>query len=111
MLWRISTSERLCQEAPVPIVDIRQSIYVPGAAANTAVNLRSLGAQAAFFSVIGGDEAGSRLIQSLEERGVSGEHLLRTANRQTLTKQRILAGSQMLVRFDQGSTSPLDSDE
>lgn len=103
------TSERLCQEAPVPVVDIRESIYRPGGAANTAVNLRGLGAQVVFLSAIGEDEAGRRLIQALEEHGVSSEHLLRVPARKTLAKQRIIAGHQVVVRFDQGSTSPLEA--
>jgi D-beta-D-heptose 7-phosphate kinase/D-beta-D-heptose 1-phosphate adenosyltransferase len=104
------TSERLCQEAPVPVVDIHESVYVPGGAANTAVNVRSLGAQVAFLSVIGKDDAGAKLVSALKECRVSGEYILSTPERQTLAKQRILAGSQIVVRFDQGSTSPMPAD-
>lgn len=104
------TSERLSQEAPVPIVDIGERNYLPGGAANTAINLRSLGARVEFLGAIGDDEAGSMLIQSLEERQVSGAHVIRVPGRLTLSKQRILAGSQILLRFDQGSTGPLDSE-
>ena len=104
------TSERLSQEAPVPVVDVRESSYVPGGAANAAINLRSLGTEVIFLSAIGEDEAGSRLVHALEERGVSGEHLVRVPGRGTLAKQRIVAASQIVVRFDQGSGSPLDSE-
>jgi D-beta-D-heptose 7-phosphate kinase/D-beta-D-heptose 1-phosphate adenosyltransferase len=102
------TSERLCQEAPVPIVDVQESVYMPGGAANTVVNLSSLGAKVTFLSVIGNDDAGRRLLESLRARRISTNDILITANRITLAKQRILAGSQILVRFDQGSSSPLD---
>lgn len=104
------TSQRLCQEAPVPIVDIQESVFVPGGAANAAVNLRSLGAQVKFLSVIGRDYEGSILLKSLEEHGISPETILSTSSRKTLAKQRILSGPQVVVRFDQGSTSPLDID-
>jgi D-beta-D-heptose 7-phosphate kinase/D-beta-D-heptose 1-phosphate adenosyltransferase len=104
------TSERLCQEAPVPVIDIRESVYVPGGAANTAVNLRSLGAQVVFLSVIGKDDAGAKLLKALQERQVSGEYILSTPKRETLAKQRVLAGSQIVVRFDQGSTSPMPAE-
>jgi D-beta-D-heptose 7-phosphate kinase / D-beta-D-heptose 1-phosphate adenosyltransferase len=104
------TSERLCQEAPVPVVDIRETVHVPGGAANTAVNLHALGAQVMFLSAIGEDEAGQRLVQALEAKQVSTAHLLRIPGRDTLAKQRILSGSQIVVRFDQGTTSPLDGE-
>ncbi len=104
------TSERLCQEAPVPVVDVYETVHVPGGAANSAVNLRSLGAQVLFLSAIGDDEAGSRLEKALEERQVSVSDLLRVPGRETLAKQRILSGSQIVVRFDQGSTVSLDGE-
>src|SRR5215213_2095475 len=90
------TSERLCQEAPVPIVDIHETVYLPGGAANTVGNLSSLGAQATLLSVIGDDESGFRLLQTLEHRHIVTEHILSTPNRNTLAKQRILAGSQIV---------------
>ncbi len=103
------TSERLCQEAPVPVVDIQQTVHVPGGAANTAVNLSSLGAQVLFLSAIGEDGAGSKLRKVLEDKQVSS-HLLPVPGRSTLAKQRILSGSQIVVRFDQGSTAPLEGE-
>ena len=102
------TSERLCQEAPVPIVDIHESRHVPGGAANTAVNLRSLGAKVSFLAAIVNDEMGTKLLDSLAEKQVSTVHLVHAPGRRTLTKQRILSDSQVVVRFDQGSTTPLD---
>jgi D-beta-D-heptose 7-phosphate kinase/D-beta-D-heptose 1-phosphate adenosyltransferase len=104
------TSERLCQEAPVPIVDIHETLYMPGGAANTVVNLRSLGADVTFLSVIGNDEMGSQLVQALDRQKISKNHILQVAGRTTLAKQRILSGSQMVVRFDQGSSQPLDAE-
>ncbi|MGE5462976.1 MAG: bifunctional heptose 7-phosphate kinase/heptose 1-phosphate adenyltransferase, partial [Syntrophothermus sp.] len=102
------TSERLCQEAPVPVVDIHHTVHVPGGAANTAVNLRGLGAQVLFLSAVGEDETSSKLEKDLEEKEVSAAHLLHVSGRDTLAKQRILSGSQIIVRFDQGTPAPLD---
>ena len=104
------TSSRLNREAPVPIVDIQERVHVPGGAANTAVNLRSLGARVEFLSVVGDDDEGRQLRRSLETSGVSAEYLLVQEGRATLSKQRVSAGSQMIVRFDQGSTGPVDAD-
>jgi D-beta-D-heptose 7-phosphate kinase/D-beta-D-heptose 1-phosphate adenosyltransferase len=102
-------SDRLCPEAPVPVVNLTNRLYVPGGAANTAVNVRSLGGQVQFFSVVGDDWEGARLRQALEERGVSTKYILTDPSRQTLAKQRVTAASQLLVRFDSGSTDAIDS--
>ena len=100
------TSNRLCQEAPVPVVDISDRRDVPGGAANTAANVSSLGAKAVFLSVVGDDNEGDRLKQILRQRGIATEYLL-TASRTTLAKQRVLAASQLIIRFDQGSTEAI----
>lgn len=42
-------SNRLCREAPVPVVDVTNKEYIPGGAANTAVNVQSLGANVTFL--------------------------------------------------------------
>ena len=47
-------TDRLCREAPVPIVDVGQCVEAPGGAANTAVNARALGARVTLLSVIAG---------------------------------------------------------
>src|ERR1051326_3821474 len=101
-------AQRLCREAPVPVVAIKERTYVPGGAANTAVNLHTLGAQVKFLSVVGDDAEGHELLHALEEHGVSTEYIIVVPQRETLSKQRILATAQILVRFDQGSTEPLN---
>jgi D-beta-D-heptose 7-phosphate kinase / D-beta-D-heptose 1-phosphate adenosyltransferase len=101
------TTKRLCREAPVPVVSITHREYVPGGAANAAVNVANLGAEVAFLSVIGRDQEGDLLLKALEERGVSTATVLRDPARVTLSKNRIVAASQMVVRYDQGSIEAL----
>ncbi|MBF2048072.1 MAG: D-glycero-beta-D-manno-heptose 1-phosphate adenylyltransferase [Elainella sp. C42_A2020_010] len=100
-------ANRLCREAPAPVVAVNQRQDVPGGAANTAANLASLGARTQLLSVIGADLEGERLRQALEHRGVSTALLISSEERQTLAKQRVMADSQILVRLDQGSTGPI----
>lgn len=102
-------ASRLCPEGPVPVVNVTHRQEAPGGAANTAVNVNSLGAQVTFLSVVGDDWEGALLQQVLEKRGVSRKYILAQPNRRTLTKQRVTAASQLLVRFDQGSTDAIDS--
>ena len=99
---------RFCPEAPAPIVTLSRRHDLPGGAANTAVNAQSLGGEATFLSVVGPDGEGQILRQALAERGLSLEHLLIDPTRRTLLKQRVAAGSQLLLRLDQGSTQALE---
>jgi D-beta-D-heptose 7-phosphate kinase/D-beta-D-heptose 1-phosphate adenosyltransferase len=101
------TADHLCREAPVPVVALEGTSDAPGGAANTAVNVAGLGAQVVFLSVTGADTAGLKLAEALAERGVPTDGLLSDSSRQTLRKERIFAGTQLLLRLDQGSTEPL----
>ena len=100
-------TERLCREAPVPIVDVAWRVDAPGGAANTAVNVRSLGAEVTLLSVVGADGEAEALRRALAEHGVAAAGLVDDPSRRTLAKQRLVAGGHLLVRFDQGSTGPL----
>ncbi len=98
----------LCREAPVPIVAVNRRVDVPGGAANAAANIRGLGGQATLLTAIGDDAEGATLRRALDDCGVATAHVLGRAARQTLAKHRVIAASQILVRFDQGSTGPVD---
>ena len=96
--------DRLCREAPVPIVTVRHRADAPGGAANTAVNVTALGARVRLLSVVGQDHEADALRLTLAQAGVGTSGIIGEAGRQTLAKQRVVAGGQLVVRFDQGST-------
>ncbi|MDQ4075781.1 MAG: D-glycero-beta-D-manno-heptose 1-phosphate adenylyltransferase [Chloroflexota bacterium] len=102
------STDRLCREAPVPVVSVAEQKDAPGGAANTAANIYALGGRVHFLSVIGADAEGERLRRALTVRGVSTEHLLTHPSRRTLAKHRVVADGQILVRFDQGNTDDVD---
>ncbi len=110
MLDRYSTGrgKRLSVEAPVPIVDNCTTLNFAGAAANTALNLRALGCQVSFVSVVGDDADATALSDILSQHDVNMRHLQQTASRRTLSKHRIFAGDHMLARVDHGTTSLLE---
>ena len=99
--------QRVCREAPCPLVDVIDRKEAAGGAANTALNVRSMGAQVAFLSVIGDDEEGKRLRGILAESGVGLDHLLAGKGRATLVKNRITSRSRIVLRFDQGTTADI----
>ncbi len=101
-------AHQICREAPAPVVRVASRSFAPGGAANVVVNTQALGGRATLLGVIGDDPEGQHLAELLEQRGVSTEHLLRQEGRQTLAKRRVMAGAHLVVRFDEGSTEPID---
>lgn len=98
------TSRRLSPEAPVPVVDIEERTSCLGGAANTACNLRALGAAVDYCSVTGNDKEGKEAVQLLKSNGVSIRGLMKEAGRKTITKTRIIAGAHVITRLDEGTT-------
>jgi D-beta-D-heptose 7-phosphate kinase / D-beta-D-heptose 1-phosphate adenosyltransferase len=99
-------AERISPEGPVPVVTSTTKTRYPGGATNAAANVAALGGQARCLSVIGADESGTALKAELEDRGVEAD-LIVDPERATLTKLRILADGQYVVRFDEGMAQPL----
>ncbi|MGH2449203.1 MAG: D-glycero-beta-D-manno-heptose 1-phosphate adenylyltransferase [Chloroflexota bacterium] len=101
---------RLCAEGPVPVVRRTSENRVPGGAANTAANLRALGAEVTFVGVVGDDLPGAMLRDALQQRGIATEGLAADPAVSTLHKIRIQADGQYVVRFDSGLTSASQSE-
>lgn len=101
------TATRLSPEGPVPVVKAQRKVFLPGGAANTAVNVKSLGAHVDLLSVIGCDITAELLKRALLKRGVGVEHLIEDRKRCTTNKLRIIADSQYLARFDEEDISDL----
>ena len=108
-LWGRST--RLSPEAPVPIVNVVKSETRLGGAANVALNVQALGATPLLCSVIGDDQCGADFIRMLEEKQLTAEGIVKSPERVTTTKQRIIAGNQQLLRIDSEHDSELTAFE
>jgi D-beta-D-heptose 7-phosphate kinase / D-beta-D-heptose 1-phosphate adenosyltransferase len=91
--------DRISPEAPVPIVHATLRSQQPGGAANVAMNLAGLGAQATVIGFTGDDEDGASLTRLLNTGGVNAD-LIAVAGMPTTSKLRILGGSQQMVRLD-----------
>ncbi len=92
--------ERISPEAPVPVVTVDRRELRLGGAGNVLLNVQALGAEAIICSVIGTDEPGDRLVGELCDRGLNCDGLIRSAERITTIKERIIASSQQIVRVD-----------
>ena len=90
---------RISPEAPVPVVNMRATDQRPGGAANVALNVAALGAQACLAAIVGADERATTLGTLLERRGVRCA-LVRAPGVPTIHKLRVLARNQQLIRLD-----------
>ncbi len=98
--WWSGSIERLCREAPAPVVDVHTRESVPGGAANTAMNLAALGARVSVAGIIGTDDAGVDLRSQLVAAGIDVSHLHSHPDMVTTTKIRISSGGQVMLRID-----------
>ncbi len=104
-VWLSGACQRVSREGPAAVVDVERSTAHPGAAANTAANLAALGAHTQLVTVIGDDEVAAALLHALQRHGVSTDQVLTVAGR-TASKNRVVAGDRVLVRFDEKADHP-----
>jgi len=99
------TISRVSREAPVFILRHDDTQTLPGAAANAAVNVASLGGNVILIGVAGNDANGELLLTSLRDCGVNTESVAIAPAFSTTTKVRVLAGQhyaarQQVIRID-----------
>lgn len=105
---------RVSREAPVLILEYDSTEIVPGGAGNAANNVAALGGTAISIGVVGDDEPGRRLLESMRER-IDVRNVLTHASLATPTKTRILAGGvhsakQQVVRVDRAPRQTIPED-
>ncbi|WP_027848345.1 bifunctional D-glycero-beta-D-manno-heptose-7-phosphate kinase/D-glycero-beta-D-manno-heptose 1-phosphate adenylyltransferase HldE [Marinospirillum minutulum] len=96
--WQGATT-RISPEAPVPVVRVQSQDDRPGGAANVALNLVSLGANAGLAGIVGRDDNARILDSRLEQLGVK-TFFDRSDSQPTVTKVRIMSRNQQLIRLD-----------
>lgn len=107
-LW--GAVNRISPEAPVPVVDVRRRSCCPGGAANVIRNLATLHGHAKAFGIVGNDAAGREVISLLKEYGSDVSGIIRSNDRRTTEKCRVVAGAQQLLRADFEDTAPIPED-
>ncbi len=102
--------DRISPEAPVPVVRVEEERWAVGGAANVAANVAALGAVCDVVGVVGDDAGGRRLTEALEGFGTRIGGVVVSPTRPTTVKTRILARSQLVVRFDREVDDDVDDD-
>lgn len=99
---------RISPEAPVPIVAVSKKENRLGGAANVALNIQAMGANAILCSVVGNDESGKLFSALLKKQKLSSEGILRSKNRVTTVKTRVIGSNHQMLRVDEENDSPVD---
>lgn len=99
--------DRISPEAPVPVVAVSSKEQRIGGAGNVALNIRSLGAKVSMLSVIGKDDDGEQLSALLQDAGISTKYLVKSQDRITTNKIRIISRNQHMMRLDAEITADM----
>lgn len=97
---------RISPEAPVPVLEVRNTDIRLGGAANAAANIAALGGAATLVAVVGKDDTANTLAERLAQHAINGR-LVADADRPTSKKTRIVAQQQQIVRVDQEKRAPI----
>ena len=90
--------DRVSPEAPVPVLKPSGEEIRLGGAANVALNLSSLGSNATIIGVTGKDASSTQVIKLLQKNNI--KQALSKSDHPTISKLRILASQQQLIRID-----------
>lgn len=100
--------DRISPEAPVPVVAVNKKENRLGGAANVALNLVSLGAKPILCSVIGDDKDGHEMIALLDQSNIGTNGIVKSSERITTVKTRVIAQNHQMLRIDSEITKQLN---
>jgi rfaE bifunctional protein kinase chain/domain len=102
---------RISPEAPVPIVEVTREEFYPGGAANVARNISPFSPNTHLMGRVGKDMAADKLRELLIEDKVDPAPLLVHPTLPTISKARVSARQQQIVRVDREKLLPLTDAE
>lgn len=103
--------ERISPEAPVPIVSVTEKFSRLGGAANVAQNLKALNAEPILCSVIGNDDKSKDLLELMREQNMNISGIVKSSERITTRKVRIISNNAQMLRVDTEDTFDLTEKE
>ncbi|MBU0474278.1 MAG: D-glycero-beta-D-manno-heptose-7-phosphate kinase [Bacteroidetes bacterium] len=101
---------RISPEAPVPIVEIDNEFFRFGGAANVALNVAKLGANAIPFGLLGDDDSSVIFKNLILTENMTADFLLQDSSRPTTTKTRVISSDQQIVRIDKESKNKISNE-
>lgn len=103
--------ERISPEAPVPIVAVTETFSRLGGAANVAQNLKTLGSEPILCSIVGNDEKANELLNAMTEQNMIVDGIIKSDERITTRKVRIISNNAQMLRVDTEDTFDLTEKE
>lgn len=103
--------DRISPEAPVPIVAVKKREDRLGGAANVALNVKALGANAVLCAVIGNDASGNLFLELLRAQGMSTQGIVMSEQRSTTVKTRVIGNQYQMLRVDEETDSEAKASE
>ncbi|WP_157154829.1 D-glycero-beta-D-manno-heptose-7-phosphate kinase [Brachyspira murdochii] len=105
---------RISPEAPVPVLHVNHEENYLGGAGNVARNIAALigdnnNDSIFMIGVIGKDNSADTIIKSMNKANISTKGIVEDDSRDTITKTRIVANTQQIVRIDNESTEPFSA--
>ena len=108
-LW--GNVDRISPEAPVPIVAVNRRESRLGGAANVALNIQAMGAKPIMCTVLGNDEKSNEFVDLMKAANMNTAGVIKSDERVTTVKFRILGNNVQLLRVDEEITSPLSEND
>jgi len=102
---------RISPEAPVPIVAVEKEEVYSGGAANVARNLVPFAREVHMAGQVGRDPDGELLLELLSAGGIDTAGVLCSQRYETITKTRVVARKQQVVRFDRERIRTITNDQ
>lgn len=105
---------RISPEAPVPVLHVNHEENYLGGAGNVARNISALISKNSnenmfLIGVIGKDKSADIITDSMNYSNISASGIVVDDSRCTITKTRIVAGTQQIVRIDEEDTKPFSN--
>lgn len=92
--------ERICQEAPVPVISVNKKSVCPGGAGNVSINLAQANIPVSLLTVIGNDFDSVNLLKILNKQNIDTSMSITLPEWKINKKTRYVSNNYILLRVD-----------
>ncbi len=100
---------RISPEAPVAVLNLKNTREVLGGAGNTVANISALGPKVYYLGIVGKDTNGLKIANLLKKCSASYK-LLKLKDYSSISKTRFIAGNNHILRLDEENKLPVIDD-